>query len=524
MVNETSSSENTINAEAQADLARELKKTTDMLAELRMLRERVSALSITSAEAIERYTAINGQILLVIELIGKFTQDPELKNDLFGMAALELEKEFAGVERALGNAAIINDRFSAEGFANFLLSIAGQTDHHSNYQIFAEEKVQKSYREKMGSTAAVEALQLRRTLLEKGQENRLGLNADRWFSLMTSKIDLLKEAIDDSSEHIQEEANKASGQAKAALVLYSVITLVTALLAIVLAYFVARSVSAPLSKASDGTKEISAQMLAAVQQQSASAAETATAVSQTTTTVDEIRRTSELSVQKAKAVADVADRGTATAQQGIEAIQHGIEAMRRIRNEVEGIAKNILELSERNLQIGEIVQSVNALAEQSNLLAVNASIEAAKAGEHGRGFAVVAGEVKALAEQSKEATVQIRGILHEIQKSSNAAVMVTEQGTKRVEEGTALIEELGRTIEAINQVNEESSDAARQISSAANQQLVGIEQITGAMRNIEQAVKDNAAGVHQLENSAKQLQTVSMQLVTVVKGQHAVHA
>ena len=51
---------------------------------------------------------------------------------------------------------------------------------------------------------------------------------------------------------------------------------------------------------------------------------------------------------------------------------------------------------------------VNELADK---LIADAMAEAAKAGEHGRGFAVVASEVKTLAERSKEATEEIRGIL-----------------------------------------------------------------------------------------------------------------
>ena len=61
---------------------------------------------------------------------------------------------------------------------------------------------------------------------------------------------------------------------------------------------------------------------------------------------------------------------------------------------------------------------MNDLADQSNLLAVNAAIEAARAGEQGKGFAVVAQEIKSLAEQSKQATAQVRAILGDIQKAS----------------------------------------------------------------------------------------------------------
>src|SRR5205814_1283304 len=82
--------------------------------------------------------------------------------------------------------------------------------------------------------------------------------------------------------------------------------------------------------------------------------------------------------------------------------------------------------------IGVLVASVNDLSEQSNLLAVNAAIEAAKAGEHGVGFAVVALEVKSLAQQSRQATAQVRSILGDIQKATSNAVVAAEQGARAV--------------------------------------------------------------------------------------------
>src|SRR3989338_4864662 len=101
----------------------------------------------------------------------------------------------------------------------------------------------------------------------------------------------------------------------------------------------------------------------------------------------------------------------------------------------QGVEESIMRLGEQSQTIGEIVASVGDLAEQSNLLGVNASIEAVKAGEIGKGFSVVAQEVKALAEQSKQATTQVRGILGEIQKAMTCAVLLAEQGSKAGESG-----------------------------------------------------------------------------------------
>src|SRR5258707_7263519 len=106
--------------------------------------------------------------------------------------------------------------------------------------------------------------------------------------------------------------------------------------------------------------------------------------------------------------------------------------MSPIRKQMEAIAQSIVRLSEQGQTIGLIIATVEDLAAQSNLLAVNAAIEAAKAGEHGKGFGVVAQEVKSLAEQSRQATNQVRTILSDVQKATATAVLATEQRNKAV--------------------------------------------------------------------------------------------
>jgi methyl-accepting chemotaxis protein len=279
-----------------------------------------------------------------------------------------------------------------------------------------------------------------------------------------------------------------------------------------------RTISTALVTTGLRSQEVAQTIVAAVQQLSSATNETATMVAQTTTTVDELRKTSEASAQRAQEVADGAGRSKVASNETLTAVRRGTEAMQNIRQDVEGIAQTIVDLSSRTIQISEIVQSVGAIAEQSNLLAVNASIEAAKAGEYGRGFSVVASEVKALAQQSKEATDRIRQILAEIQKSSNAAVMITEQGVKRVEEGADLIQEMGRGVDELATVITHSADAANQILLTSREQVVGVGEIAQAMQSIEQATKENAAGAHQLESAATTVKAVAVQLGEIVHG------
>ncbi len=179
------------------------------------------------------------------------------------------------------------------------------------------------------------------------------------------------------------------------------------------------------------------EIVASTAQLASGASESAAAVSQTTITVEEIRQTAQMATQKSRAVADNAQKAVQISHTGRKSTEDAATGMGRIRSQMDAIAESMMRLSEQSQTIGQIITTVEDLSAQSNLLAVNAAIEAAKAGEHGKGFGVVAQEVKSLAEQSRQATAQVRVILNDIQKATTAAVMATEQGSKAVEAGSA---------------------------------------------------------------------------------------
>lgn len=260
-----------------------------------------------------------------------------------------------------------------------------------------------------------------------------------------------------------------------------------------------------------------AEILASTTQMASGAAETATAVSETTTTVVEVKQTALVSSQKAKLVSESAQKASQVSQRGKKAAEEAVEGMTRIRERMESIADSIVRLSEQSHAIGEIIAAVNDLAEQSNLLAVNAGIEAAKAGEAGKGFAVVAAEVKSLAEQSKQATAQVRAILNDIQKATSAAVMATEQGSKSVGVGVKLSSEAGDAIRMLAESITEAAQAATQIAALSQQQMVGVDQVALAMENIQQASVQNVAGTRQAETAAQNLHELGQRLKQLVE-------
>jgi methyl-accepting chemotaxis protein len=255
-------------------------------------------------------------------------------------------------------------------------------------------------------------------------------------------------------------------------------------LAVVMRSFVAASQNASRT-IETGFKEVQR----ALSELSSGYAQQSTAVSQTVTTLDELRASAVSGNDRAKEVVDQARQVTDTARKGSDAVDAVTQGMGTIRSQVEQIATSVLHLSDRAEQIGEIVSSVNGIADQSKLLALNAAIEAAKAGEYGHGFAVVAEEVRALAERSQSATREITGILKEIQKATNAAVMATEDGSKSVARGLELVDTSRSTIQTLSSTIESSSRAVEQITYSVGQQTAGVTQINDAMNGILAAVQ-----------------------------------
>ncbi|WP_168198361.1 methyl-accepting chemotaxis protein [Crassaminicella thermophila] len=187
----------------------------------------------------------------------------------------------------------------------------------------------------------------------------------------------------------------------------------------------------------------------------------------------------------------------------------------------------IIELDKKTKHIGGILDTIASIAEQTNLLALNASIEAARAGETGRGFAVVADEIRKLAEGSREAADEIKGIIIDIQNDSNNTVQIMKEVKERSEEQSYAVgevsssfmkiaksidnitgkiesiseyvkelnkdkDELVEAIENISAVSEETAAASEQVSASMQQQSMAVEEVARAAENLnELAVKLN---------------------------------
>ena len=175
-----------------------------------------------------------------------------------------------------------------------------------------------------------------------------------------------------------------------------------------------------------------------------------------------------------------------------------------------------MRLSEQTGQIGLVSDLVGNLANQTNMLALNASVEAVRAGEQGKGFSVVAGEIRKLADQSKQSAEKINNLVREIQASINSSVMVTDEGTKRASEGIRLAQETAQTFNGLADAVNNVFLNSQQISLTNKQQAVAVQQVVAAMSQLNSAAQESASGINQVKVSTKQLDDAAKHLKAAV--------
>lgn len=194
--------------------------------------------------------------------------------------------------------------------------------------------------------------------------------------------------------------------------------------------------------------------------------------------LEKLKSLSADSVNTSKNTEKQVNQSITFSQKEHEAISSNADKMLVLRQKIQMIAELILELSEHSQQIGNTISVVDDIAEQTNMLALNAAVEAARAGEHGKGFAVVAGEIRKLADESKQAITKITSLTSNIQYTTNSTVMATEEGSKEIESVVKdinavsansetllnLIKEILESLDALNQNAKKQNDIIERLN------------------------------------------------------------
>ena len=168
---------------------------------------------------------------------------------------------------------------------------------------------------------------------------------------------------------------------------------------------------------------------------------------------------------------------------------------------VDNITKQISSTNDAVQKIKEAVDMITSIASQTNLLALNASIEAARAGEAGRGFAVVASEIGNLSDQSSRSADEIRNIVGEIVKNSEASVELSGSVATLIREEQEYIKDTQSKFEVLNKEIAESLEHIKQVSHDTGELEKIQNVITEAVQSLSAISEENAASNEEVSAS-----------------------
>ena len=160
---------------------------------------------------------------------------------------------------------------------------------------------------------------------------------------------------------------------------------------------------------------------------------------------------------------------------------------------VHDIAKQISSTNDAVQKIKEAVDMIASIASQTNLLALNASIEAARAGEAGRGFAVVATEIGSLSDQSSRSANEIRNIVDEIVKNSEASVELSANVAELIKQEQSFVGETQTKFEILGKEIAASLDNIKIVTKDAEELEEVQNVITDAVQSLSAISEENAA-------------------------------
>jgi len=262
-----------------------------------------------------------------------------------------------------------------------------------------------------------------------------------------------------------------------------------------------------LTSSSTELAAVSLQLTGAANDTSGKSSSVATASEEMNTNFQSVSAAMEQSTSNLNMIATSTEEMTATVRE----IAVSAEKARVISDgavkQSKATSVKMTDLGEAAKKIGRVTETITEISEQTNLLALNATIEAARAGEAGKGFAVVANEIKELARQTAEATVDIKNQIGDMQSTTNGTI-------EDIANISEVIAEINNVINAIATAVEEQSAATNEIAGNIAQASQGIAEVNENVAHSSMVVTDITRDVSTINSQAGQVGTGSVQVQT----------
>lgn len=543
------------------EFAEHVQDIQDRLPVLGAKRAAVSNQSIKVKEAIGYYTGLNVAMLDMVAHIATMNDSGELVTMQTAYANFLQSKERAGIERAVLSNVFAQDQFAPGMERRFVALLNEQKAYTQVFISLATPEDIQFYQATMKGEAVDEVRRMREAALDGAMVGGFDIDPEYWFSMATRRINLLKQVEDHLSEGLIEYSTIVIEHNFQTIIFSVVVALGALLAAILITGFILRTIlkqikilhdsidqmerdsdlttkvevqskdefgemadsfnsmidkfrstmqnlvgtTVQISSAAEELSAVAEQTSQGVRQQQAETDQVSTAMNEMNATVHEVARTASETAESSQNAESESSKGALVATEALG----GFDVLTR---EMENAANVVQKLEADSEDISMVLDVIQGIAEQTNLLALNAAIEAARAGEQGRGFAVVADEVRTLASRTQTSAEEIRGMIEQLQKGAQQAVVVmgtaqtsAQSGSEQVEAAAEALAEISGAVTNINAQN-------TQIATAAEEQTAVTEEINRNIVTISQLAGQTADGAQQTAVSSEDLARLSTEL------------
>lgn len=265
--------------------------------------------------------------------------------------------------------------------------------------------------------------------------------------------------------------------------------------------------TATLTTSATELSNVSAEISLGSEETSKKSTDVAGAAEEMTSNMNSVAAATEQTSAGLQTIVSAAEEMTATIQEIAENTSRGSDTTAKAVRSAEHVSAKVEELGIAAIEISNVTEAISDISEQTNLLALNATIEAARAGEAGKGFAVVASEIKALAQQTAEATKNISGKISGVQD-------ITGESVEAIKSIVSFIDEINQIVNSVATAIEEQSVTTQEISSNVTQAAMGVQEVNENVNQTSGVVAEVTEDVHLVSQAAEKMNSGSGQIKT----------